>query len=220
LAASLRTTSTLFSTLLPQLKLQLELFLSYLIDRLTPSTPIPIPAALNSALPISRPSSPSVAGARADTPLLVEGEKDPLLAIDPTTPVSTTPRPLSMLPPVPAETKELMLDTLTQIAARPSFMVDCWVNFDCSTDSEDMFERLLAFLTRVGVSVPRSDRKPNADGQGVYPAAPLRQDGSSSLFEGLENVQLLSLEILLEFVSSMADRAEQGDEPWLEVRSA
>jgi brefeldin A-resistance guanine nucleotide exchange factor 1 len=99
-------------------------------------------------------------------------------------------------------------------------MVDCWVNFDCSTDSEDMFERLLAFLTRVGVSVPRSDRKPNADGQGVYPAGPPRQDGSSSLFEGLENVQLLSLEILLEFVSSMADRAEQGDEPWPEVRSA
>jgi brefeldin A-resistance guanine nucleotide exchange factor 1 len=42
-----------------------------------------------------------------------------------------------------------MLETLTQIAARDSFMVDCWVNFDCSTDSEDMFERLIAFLTRV-----------------------------------------------------------------------
>jgi len=28
-------------------------------------------------------------------------------------------------------------------------MVDCWVNFDCSTESEDIFERLIAFLTRV-----------------------------------------------------------------------
>lgn len=149
LAASLRTTSTLFSTLLPHLKLQLELFLSYLIDRLTPPTPIPIPAALNSALSLSRPSSPSIH--RSETPLAVEGDKDPVAAaMDSPTPVSSTPRPLSLLPPVPGETKELMLDTLTQIATRPSFMVDCWVNFDCSTDSEDMFERLLAFLTRVG----------------------------------------------------------------------
>jgi brefeldin A-resistance guanine nucleotide exchange factor 1 len=42
-----------------------------------------------------------------------------------------------------------MLETLTQVASRPSFMVDCWVNFDCSTESEDMFERLIAFLIRV-----------------------------------------------------------------------
>lgn len=42
-----------------------------------------------------------------------------------------------------------MMETLTQVAQRPSFMVDCWVNFDCSTESEDMFERLIAFLTRV-----------------------------------------------------------------------
>lgn len=158
LAASLRTTSTLFSTLLPHLKLQLELFLSYLIDRLTPPTPIPFPAALNSALPLSRPSSPSVSSIqRSETPLAVEGEKDPVAAMDGATPVSSTPRPLSLLPPVPGETKELMLDTLTQIAMRPSFMVDCWVNFDCSTDSEDMFERLLAFLTRVGRLVPNED---------------------------------------------------------------
>lgn len=70
-----------------------------------------------------------------------------------TTPVSSTPRPLNMLPPVPAETKELMLDTLVQISGRSGFMVDCWVNFDCNTDSEDMFERLLAFLTRVSVGL-------------------------------------------------------------------
>jgi hypothetical protein len=42
-----------------------------------------------------------------------------------------------------------MLETLAQVASKPSFMVDCWVNFDCSTESEDMFERLIAFLIRV-----------------------------------------------------------------------
>jgi brefeldin A-resistance guanine nucleotide exchange factor 1 len=44
-----------------------------------------------------------------------------------------------------------MLETLTQIALRPSFMVDLWTNFDCSTESEDLFERLVGFLTRVSI---------------------------------------------------------------------
>ena len=151
LASSLRTTSTLFSTLLPHLKPQLELFLSYLIDRLTPPNPPPIPPPQFAAVSISRPSTPSVASniKRSETPLTVEGEKDPVAAMEAPTPVPSTPRPLSLLPPVPGETKELMLDTLTQIAMRESFMVDCWVNFDCSLESEDLFERLLAFLTRV-----------------------------------------------------------------------
>jgi len=45
-----------------------------------------------------------------------------------------------------------MLETLAQVASKPSFMVDCWVNFDCSTESEDMFERLIAFLIRVSIT--------------------------------------------------------------------
>lgn len=45
--------------------------------------------------------------------------------------------------------------------------------------------------------------------QGIYPSGPPKQDGSSNLFEGLENTQLLSLEILLTFVDSMAERLEQ-----------
>ncbi|WVW82243.1 hypothetical protein I302_104249 [Kwoniella bestiolae CBS 10118] len=195
LAQSLRTTSTLFSTLLPQLKLQLELFLSYLIDRLTPPNPSPIPPhLLGRSDPPSRPGTPSISGGPTDgraTP--VNGERPPA---DPPAP-SNTPRPLSLLPPVPNETKELMLDTLTQIALRPSFMVDCWVNFDCSTESEDLFERLITFLTR-----------------GVYPSGPPKADGSSNLFDGLDNTQLLSLEILLSFVSSMAERLEGSEEPW------
>ncbi|OCF55504.1 Sec7 domain-containing protein [Kwoniella mangroviensis CBS 10435] len=195
LAQSLRTTSTLFSTLLPQLKLQLELFLSYLIDRLTPPNPSPIPPhLLGRSDPPSRPGTPSLTGGSTDgraTP--VNGEKPPIDSPAP----SATPRPLSLLPPVPNETKELMLDTLTQIALRPSFMVDCWVNFDCSTESEDIFERLMTFLTR-----------------GVYPSGPPKGDGSTNLFDGLDNTQLLSLEILLSFVSTMAERLDGSEEPW------
>jgi brefeldin A-resistance guanine nucleotide exchange factor 1 len=52
--------------------------------------------------------------------------------------------------------------------------------------------------------------------QGVYPPGPPRGDGSTNLFDGLENAQLISLEILLSFVAAMAERLEEGDEPWPE----
>ncbi|WVQ71161.1 hypothetical protein IAR50_000686 [Cryptococcus sp. DSM 104548] len=186
LAQSLRTTSTLFSTVLPHLKPQLELFLSYLIDRLTPPTP---PPQLLNLRPDSRPGTPGVGGLATPN----------LEAVPETNSAPATPKAL-LLPPAPHETRELMLDTLTQLALRPSFMVDCWVNFDCNTDSEDIFERLVTFLTR-----------------GVYPQGPPKADGSSPFFEGLDSTQFLSLEILLAFVASMADRLEQGDDPWPET---
>lgn len=185
LSQSLRTTSTLFSTLLPHLKLQLELFLSYLVERLTPATPTPLPPHLRD---ISRPNSP--------TPFTTTANGGSEAAASETPVPITTPKPYARLPPMASESKELWLETLAQIATRPSFMVDCWVNFDCSPESEDIFERMVAFLTR-----------------GVYPSGPPKADGSTS-FEGLENTQLLCLEILLSYIDSMANRLEQGDEPW------
>jgi brefeldin A-resistance guanine nucleotide exchange factor 1 len=183
LQSSLRTTSSLFATLLPHLKLQLELFLSYLVDRLTPPAPTPHPPHLRD---LSRPASPS--------PYASETASDHSGADSPQT---STPKPYAMLPPMSSESKELWLETLTQIATRPSFMVDCWVNFDCSTDSEDIFERLMVFLTR-----------------GVYPTGPGPRPDGSTMFEGLDSSQLLCLEILLSYVDSMANRLEQGDEEW------
>ncbi|KAL1407719.1 GDP/GTP exchange factor for ARF [Vanrija albida] len=190
LSQSLRTTSTLFATLLPHLKLQLELFLSYLIDRLTPPNPSPIPQHLLRS-EVSRPGSPSP---NRGTTTADGGHED---AGRPETPAASTPKPYALLPPVSSESKELWLETLTQIATRPSFLVDCYVNYDCSTDSEDLFERLIAFLTR-----------------GVYPAGP-KPDGST-IFEGLENSQLLCLEIILSYIDSMAERLESPPVPWPE----
>lgn len=150
LAQSLRTTSTLIATLLPHLKLQLELFLSYLIDRLTPPTPSPVPLHIQHLHQPSRPGSPAIGSSSTDGPIGDHSQRPTTPALN--GPAPSTPRPISLLPPVPTETKELMLETLTQMAMRPSFMVDCWVNFDCSTESEDMFERLITFLTRVSRS--------------------------------------------------------------------
>lgn len=136
--------------MLPHLKLQLELFLSYLIDRLTPPPSASIPVHLQNLG--SRPGTPVPNG--VDPEGLAGGVAGTLaVPSEAATPTASTPKPMANLPPVPNETRELMLETLTQLAQRPGFMVDCWVNFDCSTDSEDIFDRLIAFLSRVSVTI-------------------------------------------------------------------
>jgi hypothetical protein len=42
-----------------------------------------------------------------------------------------------------------MMETLAQLATRKSFMVDLYVNYDCDQGSDNVFERLIEFLTRV-----------------------------------------------------------------------
>jgi hypothetical protein len=51
----------------------------------------------------------------------------------------------------------------------------------------------------------------------VYPLGPPKPDGSSNLFDGLDAAQLLSLEILLSFISAMNDRLEDGSDDWPSV---
>ena len=46
-----------------------------------------------------------------------------------------------------------MLETLSQLMLNRNFMVDLWVNFDCDPESEDVFERMIEFLTQVRVIV-------------------------------------------------------------------
>ena len=52
----------------------------------------------------------------------------------------------------------------------------------------------------------------------MYPPYPPKADGSTQFFEGLDASQLLSLEILLSYISAMTDRLEQdsASEPWPE----
>jgi brefeldin A-resistance guanine nucleotide exchange factor 1 len=61
----------------------------------------------------------------------------------------STPRLNANLPSVAADTRELMLETLSQLMLNPDFMLDLWINFDCDPESEDVFERMIDFLTKV-----------------------------------------------------------------------
>ena len=137
---SLRVISTMLETMRTHLKLQQELFLAFTIDRLAPSAPTRAQIAsmiqqrgLSSS---PRPGTPVPGTPGPSTPVVSEIEEN----ASPAKPAIT---------PAKGETRELMLETLSHIARYPGFMVDLFVNYDCDVNCEDLFERLVDFLTKV-----------------------------------------------------------------------
>lgn len=136
---SLRVISIMFETMHEHLKLQQELFLSFAIDRLVSTVPTRAQISLlnqsRGLLVASRPDSPAV-----ETPADFEDENESAGIAKPA------------ITPAKGEARELILETLSQMARHPSFMVDLYVNYDCDINCEDLFEKLIDFLTRVRVA--------------------------------------------------------------------
>ncbi|KAG5650374.1 hypothetical protein H0H81_012461 [Sphagnurus paluster] len=189
---ALRTISTIFDTMRKHLKLQQELFLAFTIDRL--ALPLAEHLAKGSHMAVtkkptyaasSRPSTP-----RPGTPAMnssnglgePESEKG---AIAP---------PRVLVAPARGDTRNLILETLSQISRHPSFMVDLYCNYDCDINCENLFERLIEFLTKA-----------------VYPSEYPIEDPQQ------RNAQYLCLDLLLAFVNDMAARAEGVTETWPSV---
>ncbi|KAF9398812.1 GDP/GTP exchange factor for ARF, partial [Mortierella sp. AD011] len=137
LTLTLRVISTVFDTMKSQLKLQQELFLSYLLDRLSPPAfalkPLPsnpdFGEPLRPAISTPEPDNTSRAGSPSPSVKSAKGEK-----------VETTV--------AHGEVRELLLECLGQFARAPTFMVDLWVNYDCGLDCCDLFQDMIKFLTR------------------------------------------------------------------------
>ncbi|KAJ7074218.1 hypothetical protein C8F01DRAFT_1099675 [Mycena amicta] len=178
LQAGLRTISTLFDTMRQHLKLQQELYLAFTIDRLAP--PLLPPGKKGTIINSPRPGTP-VPG----TPVLGPPEKD-------TETGAATPTRVVLVTPARGETRDLVLETLSQIAQHPSFMVDLYINYDCDINCENLFERLVDFLTKA-----------------IYPSY-----YPGGLDARQRNVQYLCLDLLLAFVNDMAGRADGASEPW------
>jgi brefeldin A-resistance guanine nucleotide exchange factor 1 len=139
LHSALRTISTVFDTMRHHLKLQQELFLAFTVDRLAPPAPPPGTKRGNGLYTGSpRPGTPVPA-----SPALGPPEKGS------ETGISTPSRVL--VTPARGETRDLILETLSQISRHPSFMVDLYINYDCDINCENVFERLIDFLTKVEI---------------------------------------------------------------------
>ena len=124
---ALRVISTIFETMRPHLKLQQELFLAFSIDRL--ASPVV-------ATQVNRKGafSPAPGIPATDTPPLPE---------------SPAPARHPKVSPARGETRALLLETLSHISRHSSFMVDVYTNYDCDINCENLFERLIEFLTKV-----------------------------------------------------------------------
>lgn len=144
LHSALRTISTVFDTMVQHLKLQQELFMAFTIDRLAP------PAPANAAKSQHITGAPSKKGGYGSprpgtpsTPALgpVEAEQDSEKGAATPTRILTAP--------ARGETRDLVLETLSQISRHPSFMVNLYTNYDCDINCENLFEKLVDFLTKV-----------------------------------------------------------------------
>jgi len=181
LTLTLRVISTVFDTMRPYLKLQQELFLFFLIERLTRTGPtntgitynideegsvnfvLPNPDAIkdgrDSGYVDVRSSSPGLGGRSSD---------------------SRSAKSAAESSPYSGEVRELLLECLTQCARIPTFMVDLWVNFDSDLSCGNLFEELIHFLSKNSFPEPNS-----------YSAS---------------NSHMLCLDTLLLFISHMVDR--------------
>ncbi|KAF9239676.1 hypothetical protein BU15DRAFT_87976 [Melanogaster broomeanus] len=173
LQAALRTISSLFETMRPHLKSQQELYLAFSIDRLAAPPLLKSNTTKRNATNSPHPGIPL-------TPTLGPVDAEPELEKGSNVP-SRPP-----VQPARGDTRDLMLETLSQISRHPSFMVDLYTNYDCDINCENLFERLIEFLTK-----------------GVYPW----QYSSASDAQQLHS-QYLCLDMLLTFVNDMAARAE------------
>ncbi|KAJ5587336.1 uncharacterized protein N7459_003101 [Penicillium hispanicum] len=139
LTGSLRVAGTLLSTCRPVLKLQQELYLSYLVACLHPRVEIPrepgIDPSLYEGVPqtpklVKQPSSQANSGRSTPVPVkdrqklgLEGGSRNP-------------------------EAREAMVESIGVLSRVPSFMVELFVNYDCEVDRGDLCEDMIGLLSR------------------------------------------------------------------------
>ncbi|KIM32215.1 hypothetical protein M408DRAFT_326851 [Serendipita vermifera MAFF 305830] len=144
LSLALRTIATIFETMRPHLKLQQELLLSFLIDKLTPP---PGSAGANGGRAHLGIAPKRQAGSNASNSDLADRNKEKEEDEDDSSKAASRAGRAGIVP-ARGETRELMLETLGHLSRYPEFMVDVWVNYDCDINCEDVFERLINFLVK------------------------------------------------------------------------
>ena len=139
LNASLRVAGLLLSTCRKVLKLQQELYLSYLVACLHPRVDIPrepgIDASLYEGVPqapkLVKPA-PSQPSSGRSTPVPVKDRQK--LGLE-----GGTRRP---------EAREAMIEAIGTMVRIPSFMTELFVNYDCEVDRQDLCEDMVGLLSR------------------------------------------------------------------------
>ena len=139
LNGSLRVAGTLLQTCREVLKLQQELFLSYLIACLHPRADIPQEPGIDPALYEGIPQAPklvkpppSQASSGRSTPVPIKDRQK--LGLE-----GGSRRP---------EAREAMVESVGSLVRMPTFMTELFVNYDCEVDGADLCEDMVGLLSR------------------------------------------------------------------------
>ena len=136
---SLRVAGTLLSTCRSVLKLQQELYLSYLVACLHPRVEIPPEPGIDPTLYEGVPQAPklvkppaSQASSGRSTPVPIKDRQK--LGME-----GGSRKP---------DTREAMVESVGALARIPSYLVELFVNYDCEVDRSDLCEDLIGLLSR------------------------------------------------------------------------
>ncbi|KAL2120829.1 hypothetical protein VTJ04DRAFT_4856 [Mycothermus thermophilus] len=139
LQEALTVASTLLSTCRSVLKLQQELYLSYLVACLHPNIEIPREPGIDPSLYSGIPTAPklvkqppSQAGSGRSTPVAVKDRQK--LGLE-----GGARKP---------DARQAMVENIGVLARMPSFMVELFVNYDCDEDRADLCEDMVGLLAR------------------------------------------------------------------------
>lgn len=139
LSESLRVAGTLLATCRSALKLQQELFLSYLVACLHPRVEIPQEPGIDPAVYEGVPRAPklvkpppSKTNSGRSTPVPVKDRQK--LGME-----GGSRKP---------DAREAMVESIGALARIPSFLVELFVNYDCEVDRSDLCEDVVGLLSR------------------------------------------------------------------------
>lgn len=136
---SLRVAGTLLATCRGVLKLQQELFLSYLVACLHPRVEIPPEPGIDPALYEGVPQTPKLVKPPPSQPS--SGRSTPV-------PVKDRQRLGMEGGSRKPDAREAMVESIGALTRIPSFLVELYVNYDCEVDRADLCEDLIGLLSR------------------------------------------------------------------------
>ncbi|KAK5132296.1 hypothetical protein LTR08_009204 [Meristemomyces frigidus] len=137
---SLRVAGTLLATCRSVLKLQQELFLSYVVACLHPRVPIPDEANIDPSLYQGVPQAPGVSKPQP-APGIVSGRATPV-------PIRDRQKLGMEGGSRKPDAREAMVESVGGLVRIPSFMVELFVNYDCEIDRSDLCTDMVGLLSR------------------------------------------------------------------------
>jgi brefeldin A-resistance guanine nucleotide exchange factor 1 len=138
---SLRVAGTLLATCRGVLKLQQELYLSYLIACLFPRVEIPLEPGIEPSLYEGVPQAPSLVKPPPSAQNSTSGRSTPV-------PVKDRQRLGLEGGSRKPDAREAMVENLGALVRIPSFMVELFVNYDCEIDRSDVCMDIVGLLSR------------------------------------------------------------------------